>query len=182
MYKKRHTMKIISISAPINNQAFFGSLLLLTGLLFLFGFSSSPLLAVESVEQVGNQEITVYKTESCGCCTKWVEHLEASGFQVKIESVVETSTINAALGIPPQLASCHTAVADGYWIEGHVPVDLVQKLLSEKPTGIKGISVPGMPAGSPGMESPYPVSYQVLSVDDKGTVGVYATRDGKSQP
>lgn len=175
-------MKIISISNSSKNQAFHGSLLMLTGLLFLFGFSSGPLLATEPVEHAGNHEITVYKTESCGCCTKWVDHLEASGFHVNVESVVETSTINAALGIPPQLASCHTAVADGYWIEGHVPVDLIQKLLSEKPTGIKGISVPGMPAGSPGMESPNPVSYQVLSVDDTGAVGVYATRVGSSQP
>ncbi len=175
-------MKTISISDPKINQAFPRTLLILLGFLSVMVNTSGPLLAAESVEQVGNQEITVYKTESCGCCTKWVEHLEASGFQVNIESVVETSTINAALGIPPQMASCHTAVADGYWIEGHVPVDLIQKLLSEKPTGIKGIGVPGMPAGSPGMESPYPVSYQVLSVDDTGSVGVYATRGGSSQP
>ncbi len=171
-------MKINKRSASRFNTA----VIVLAGLLFSGVSSGGPLLAAERIEQPGSQEITVYKTESCGCCTLWVEHLEASGFQVKIESVVETRTISAALGIPPQLASCHTAVAGGYWIEGHVPADVVQKLLSEKPTGIKGISVPGMPAGSPGMESPYPVRYQILSVDDKGSVGVYATRDGKSQP
>jgi hypothetical protein len=124
--------------------------------------------------------ITVYKTPMCGCCTQWVEHLQADGFKVQVETVEETHTVQSNLGVPQQLGSCHTAVVGNYWVEGHVPADLIRKLLEEKPTHIKGIAVPGMVPGSPGMESPHPVKYEILSVDDKGQVAVYATRDGDS--
>lgn len=125
--------------------------------------------------------ITVYKTAMCGCCTKWVEHLQADGFAVQVETVEETNTVQSKLGIPRQLGSCHTAVVGDYWVEGHVPADLIRKLLEEKPANIKGIAVPGMVPGSPGMEAPQPMKFQVLSVDDQGRVDVYAVRDGDSQ-
>lgn len=122
--------------------------------------------------------ITVYKTPMCGCCTKWAEHLEHNGMDVNVIVVDETSSVRTRLGVPTDLASCHTAVAGDYWVEGHVPADLIQQLLRKQPSGIEGIAVPGMPPGSPGMASSYPVTYHVFSVDDSGEVGIYATRKG----
>ena len=96
------------------------------------------------------QVVTVYKTPSCGCCTKWVDHLEQSGLNVESVMVEETHSIRSQFGVPHELASCHTAIAGDYWVEGHVPADLVQQLLRDQPDDIRGIAVPGMPAGSPG--------------------------------
>ena len=83
------------------------------------------------------------------------------------------------VGVPPQLLSCHTGTINGYWVEGHVPADLVQKLITEKPTDIRGISAPGMPKGSPGMEGPNPAQYDIIAYHANGTTSVYATRQGK---
>jgi hypothetical protein len=159
-----------------------GALLLLVGvgvLLSRTAVTEEP--GTESAAAPVN-EITVYKAPMCGCCTKWVEHLEHSGLEVEVITVDETQTVRDRFGVPHELASCHTAVAGDYWVEGHVPADLVQQLLRERPSDIQGIAVPGMPAGSPGMESSQPVTYQVLSVDDSGEVDVYATREGRSSP
>lgn len=90
--------------------------------------------------------------------------------------------LGSRLGVPEKFASCHTAVAAGYWVEGHVPPDLVHQLMSERPANIKGIAVPGMIPGSPGMEAPNPAKYNILSGDDAGNTAVYATRDGKTHP
>jgi hypothetical protein len=125
-------------------------------------------------------EITVYKAPQCGCCTKWVEHLEVSGFEVEVRTVNGTSAVKRRVGVPNEFRSCHTAIVGDYWVEGHVPADLIQKLLADQPDDIKGIAVPGMPLGSPGMEGPNPMEYEVLSVDGDGNVAVYATRMGKS--
>ncbi|MEE8495974.1 MAG: DUF411 domain-containing protein [Xanthomonadales bacterium] len=125
-------------------------------------------------------DVTVYKTASCGCCAVWVDQLEQSGLDVEVILVNQTNSVRSRLGVPQTLASCHTSVVGNYWVEGHVPVDLVQKLLHEQPADIKGIAVPGMVPGSPGMESPRPVEYQVISVDDSGEIAVYATREGRS--
>jgi len=127
-----------------------------------------------------NSDITVYKTISCGCCGNWIEHLQHSGLNVGVIIVPETNSVRSRFGVPQEFASCHTAVAGDYWIEGHVPADLVQKLLDEQPADIEGIAVPGMVPGSPGMETPRPVEYQVISVDDNGEKAVYATRKGLS--
>ncbi len=95
----------------------------------------------------------VHKTPTCGCCGLWVEHLQNAGFDVEVHDhdVQALDDIKRALGIPRDLWSCHTGVADGYVVEGHIPAADVQRLLSERPDGI-GIAVPGMPIGSPGME------------------------------
>lgn len=95
--------------------------------------------------------ITVYKTPSCGCCSKWVDHLREDGFEVKVIDRETLSKVRADLGVPDRLASCHTAHIDGYAVEGHVPATDIRRLLSERPSAT-GISVPGMTAGSPGME------------------------------
>ena len=94
--------------------------------------------------------ITVYKTPSCGCCVKWVEYLQKEGFEVKSVNRDDLAPIKQRAGVPPAMSSCHTALVDGYVVEGHVPAQAIRKLLQERPD-TRGLSVPGMPANSPGM-------------------------------
>ena len=138
--------------------------------------AAAALLAVtgtadELVEQV---EAVVYKSPACGCCSKWVEHLEEHDFEVK---TIESSDMNAVkkqLGVPKGLASCHTAVVNGtYVIEGHVPAEDIRRLF-ESGSNAKGLAVPGMPGGSPGMESAPATPYEVILFDAEGNTEVYA--------
>ena len=96
--------------------------------------------------------ITVYKSPTCGCCSLWGEHLQANGFTVETVDVDDISTVKQQYGIPDSLSSCHTGVVDGYIIEGHVPASDIKRLLDEQPEAA-GLAVPGMPMGSPGMET-----------------------------
>lgn len=153
-------------------------LLLTVGLLAVF--SAGIAWAAPPITADGKADVTVYKTEFCGCCTKWTDHLEKSGFDVNVITVNDTRPVRTRLGVPRELASCHTAVVGNYWVEGHVPADLLSQLLQQQPANIKGIAVPGMPPGSPGMEVPHPSAYNILSVDNDGKVGLYATRMGSS--
>ncbi|AXK39308.1 DUF411 domain-containing protein [Crenobacter cavernae] len=118
---------------------------------------------------------TVYKNPQCGCCTAWAEHLAKNGVSLKVEPRDDLAAVRAKLGVPADLGGCHTAKIDGYVFEGHVPADLVKKVLKGKPA-IAGLAVPGMPAGSPGMEGPTKVSYPVIAFDRQGKRRVYATR------
>ena len=120
-----------------------------------------------STETALAAEITVYKSPTCGCCAKWVEHLEANGFTVNTEDVADISRVKSELGIPSELASCHTAIIDGYLVEGHVPAQSIKRLLAERPQ-VAGLAVPGMPTGSPGMEGPNPQRYDVVAFDAAG--------------
>lgn len=95
--------------------------------------------------------IQVYKSPSCGCCGAWVKSLEAGGFVVTTQDMEDVSAIAASAGVPDELRSCHTALVEGYFVEGHVPDGDIRKLLRERPKA-RGIAVPGMPVGSPGME------------------------------
>lgn len=95
--------------------------------------------------------MTVYKSPTCGCCGKWVEHMEEAGFEVTVDDFADMSMIKEQHGIQPDLQSCHTAIVGDYIIEGHVPADAIERLLAEQPD-IAGLVVPGMPIGSPGME------------------------------
>jgi hypothetical protein len=128
-------------------------------------------IADELAEQ---PKAVVYKSPYCGCCSKWVAHLEEHGFVVE---TVESSDMNAVkqrLGVPKGLASCHTAVVnDTYVIEGHVPAAEIRRLF-ESGTDVKRLAVPGMPGGSPGMESAPAVDYQVIAFDAEGNEEVYA--------
>lgn len=99
----------------------------------------------------GLPRIKVMKDPSCGCCSAWADHLRAAGFAVDVEDTAEMNRIKARLGVPQDLASCHTAEVGGYVIEGHVPAAQIKRLLAERPEA-KGLAVPGMPVGSPGME------------------------------
>jgi len=145
--------------------------------LILVQAPSAP-LPVQSAAGSQSAEVVVYKTEYCGCCGLWVEHLQKTGLEVEVVTVTNTMASRKALGIPNKLGSCHSAKAGDYWVEGHVPADLVQKLMTEKPSDILGIAVPGMPAGSPGMPSSHPVEYDILAVHADGSTSVYATRKG----
>ena len=120
-------------------------------------------------------EVTVYKSPTCGCCKKWLRHMRHNGFKVTTHDVGDLRPIKAKYGVRPALASCHTALVNGYVVEGHVPADVIKRLLVEKPR-VVGIAVPGMPAGSPGMEGPYKERYRVLAFDTGGRTEVYATR------
>jgi hypothetical protein len=119
--------------------------------------------------------IKVYKTPQCGCCKSWVDHLRKNGFQVETVDMPDLSMVKAKYGVKPELQACHTAVVNGYVVEGHVPADVIQKLIKEKPA-VRGVAVPGMPAGSPGMEGAFKQAYEVYSFDKAGKTRVYARR------
>jgi hypothetical protein len=104
--------------------------------------------------------IIVHKDPNCGCCSGWVRHLEVAGFTVKVDETPNLQGVRGRLGVPTDLAACHTAEAGGYVIEGHVPAAALRRLLQERPDAI-GVAVPGMPAGSPGMGGA-PQRYQVV--------------------
>lgn len=118
----------------------------------------------------------IYKSPTCGCCKAWVAHLQENGFAVVERDTSDVHPVKAAHGLPGELESCHTGIVDGYVIEGHVPADLVAKLLTEKPEGVVGLAVPGMPMGSPGMEGPTKEPYDVLAFTKDGRTTVYARR------
>jgi hypothetical protein len=129
----------------------------------------------EEIESVSELPIIqVYKSPTCGCCSKWVTHLEANGFEVKATDVDDINLVKRSYGIPPALASCHTAVVGDYLVEGHVSAEDIVEMLKQK-TAIKGIAAPGMPIGSPGMEGGDPQAYDVVSFDEKGETEVFSS-------
>lgn len=118
--------------------------------------------------------VTVYKSPTCGCCAKWVDHMRANGFRVVVHDTADVAPVRAAHGVTGLLASCHTALVGGYVVEGHVPAADVWQLLRERPP-LVGVAVPGMPMGAPGMEGPYPAErFQVYAFDRDGGGGVFA--------
>ncbi len=108
-------------------------------------------------------QVEVYKSPWCGCCAAWVDHLEQNGYTAIVHDVDDLSAIKQMAGVPQDQRSCHTAMIDGYVIEGHVPASAIDRLLAERPE-IHGLTVPGMPQGSPGMEGPNPVPVTVYSI------------------
>ena len=123
--------------------------------------------------------VLVTKDPNCGCCGGWVEHLRASGFPVQVIETGSVNRVKVRLGVPLELASCHTAEVAGYAIEGHVPADAIKRLLAERPAG-KGLAVPGMPVGSPGMEVPGtpPETYEVMLFGGASGTTVFARYRG----
>jgi hypothetical protein len=116
--------------------------------------------------------VTVYKSPTCGCCSKWVSHLESNGFVVNAINKNDLGPIKRELGIEPQFQSCHTAKIGNYVVEGHVPAADIKKMLTEKPD-IDGLAVPRMPMGSPGMEGPRKDNYNVLAIKKGASPTVY---------
>lgn len=125
--------------------------------------------------------VTVHKSPYCGCCVKWIEHMQAAGFEVKVVDTDDMTPVKQRVGIPPGKGSCHTAEVDGYFVEGHVPAEDVKRLLAERPDA-RGIVVPGMPIGSPGMESPdgRVQAYEVQLIDKQG-LGSRWSRKGPAE-
>lgn len=121
-------------------------------------------------------EVTVYKDPNCGCCHKWVDHMKANGFKVVAHDTSDMDAVKKSFGVPSDLQSCHTGVVGGYAFEGHVPADVIRKLLAEKPKDIRGVAVPGMPQGSPGMETGRVDHYDIIAFDRAGKTKVYARR------
>ena len=140
------------------------------------GVSATPRSVATATPSVALVPIKVYKTPTCGCCKAWVQHLEENGFKVEVMDMPDLSSVKAKYGVKPEMQACHTAVVGNYVVEGHVPADLILKMINEKPA-IAGIAVPGMPMGSPGMEAGgAKESYAVLSFDSTGKSSVYAKR------
>ena len=139
--------------------------LVLLGLLFTInGYTGNP---------AGN--VVVYKSPTCGCCNKWIDHLKDNGFKVEAHNVQDVIPHKIKNGVTPQLASCHTAIVDGYTIEGHVPASDIKRLLRERPK-VDGLAVPRMPIGSPGMEQGNRKDkYDVISFDKEGNQKVFSS-------
>jgi hypothetical protein len=118
-------------------------------------------------------EMTVYRSPTCTCCGRWLEHMKQNGFAIKDIPTEDMDAIKRQHGVPATLQSCHTALVDGYWVEGHVPAEDVKKLLRDKPA-VAGISVPGMPVGTPGMEmGPRQDPFAVMQLDKSGNTSVF---------
>lgn len=123
----------------------------------------------------GDITITMYHGEGCMCCERWADYLKAQGVTVEDKLLDDPHSIKDEHNIPPRLRSCHTAIVDGYVVEGHVPLEDIRRMLSEQPDAI-GISVPGMPPNAPGMDQPVDREYQVVLFDDEN-LRVYATHN-----
>lgn len=166
-------MGILGVNARLIVTGLVWSGLALTG---CAGVNPSALSqSSRGAEQVAlAQELTVFRSPTCGCCGQWIEHMEAAGFQVQDNLTEDMNAVKTQYGVPANLASCHTTLADGYVVEGHIPAEDVQRLLAEKPD-VAGIAVPGMPIGSPGMESgDYVEPYTVFSFTESGETAAFA--------
>lgn len=119
------------------------------------------------------ESIEVYKSPYCGCCNKWIAHLQQAGFTVHAHDVANVMNERQKLGMPNQFAACHSAKIGNYVIEGHVPAADIRRLLKEQPQAI-GLAVPSMPPGSPGMEGAYAVPYETLLVERDGSYRIFA--------
>ena len=146
----------------------------------IVGLLTLVLGAAVTTAQRPTPTMEVYKSPTCGCCSKWVEHVRAGGITVKVTELSdsELDTFKAKHNVPRTAQSCHTGLVDGYVVEGHVPVAEVHRLLKERPT-VAGIAVGGMPLGSPGMEVPgqKPQTYNVVTFDKQGVLKVFSTQN-----
>lgn len=124
-------------------------------------FATAAIFGTRPALASAKPSLVVHKDPNCGCCTGWVEHLRGNGFAVTVIETADLEPIKAKLGVPAQLAACHTAEIMGYAIEGHVPAQAIRRLIAEKPKAT-GLAVPGMPVGSPGMEGGTPEPYDVI--------------------
>lgn len=154
-----------------NQSSAYGKLVAwLTGITLMM---SSMLLIAQPANAA---DVVVYKSPTCGCCKNWISHLQENGFTVEVHNRRNMSPIKTELGVPRHLQSCHTATVGGYVLEGHVPAEEIARLLKEKPQ-IKGLAVPGMPMGSPGMEGPRKDAYDVVTFQENGRTTVFASRN-----
>src|SRR5262245_37153182 len=139
----------------------------------LIRWIAAAALVLAGAAHAGGPVVEVFKNPTCGCCALWVDHLRASGFEVKVSDVRDPAAYRARFGVPTALGACHTATVAGYAIEGHVPAREIKRLLAERPKAA-GLAVPGMPLGSPGMEGPRSDPYEVLLFQKDGRDSAYA--------
>jgi len=149
-------------------------ILALAAALITISLTTAAVRSGSSVPPVKKPTITVYKDPSCGCCKNWIAYLAKHGYTVVAKDTPNMTEVKHSLGVPDGLTACHTAVVNGYLIEGHVSAEDIDRLLAQKPT-IAGIAVPGMPMSSPGMDGPRTQGYQVLSFDKTGKTKVFAS-------
>jgi len=147
-------------------------IMLVIGILLIAG--GGILFFAQPVSKTGAVEMVVYKSPTCNCCGKWVAHMRDAGFKVTTKNIDDLDGIKSFYGIAPALRSCHTAVVEGYLVEGHVPAADIKRLLQERPA-VAGLAVPGMPMGSPGMEGEHQDPYNVLTFDKDGRTSIYAS-------
>lgn len=137
------------------------------------GLSNLP-TAKNGAAELLTRQLVVFRSPTCGCCEKWIDRAKAAGFDVEDKVTEEMSAVKQAQGIPQTLNACHTTIAGNYVIEGHVPIEDVERLLAEQPE-VAGIAVPGMPTGSPGMEAgDYVEPYTVFSFTKTGETASFA--------
>ncbi len=152
--------------------------------IFMKAIPMMVVLTTSTVYASESKIVEVYKSPTCGCCAKWVEHLESHGFTVNTHDV-GNQKMRAQAGITPSLGSCHTAMVGGYAIEGHVPAEDIKRLLKEKPRAV-GLAVPDMPHGSPGMETGRVDPYDVLLIrqtgDKRDTATIYSRHGTPPSP
>ena len=169
-------MNTTSSSAPLLSRR---RLLRATAALPLAGLAG---LALAQNTPAALPVLQVWKDPNCGCCKDWIAHMEQSGFRANVADEGNNAA-RARLGVAQKFASCHTALVQGYVIEGHVPVADIQRLLKEKPKAL-GLAVPGMPIGSPGMDGPAyggrHDAYQVLLIQKDGSAQVFTSYAGKA--
>ena len=146
----------------------------------MIGFTLAAIPAVACSRPAKAAEVNVYKSPYCGCCGAWVDNLKASGLNVVVHEMEDVTPIARQAGVPDKARSCHTAIVDGYFVEGHVPGPDIRKLLRERPTA-RGIAVPGMPIGAPGMEQgDRKDAYATLIVDRSGATRVFVLHNQAS--
>ena len=131
------------------------------------GFFAATFIVGPGSSFAQTQAILVHKDPNCGCCAGWVQHLKDAGFTVTVQETAQLQAVRKRLGVPGDLAACHTAEVAGYVIEGHVPASAIRQLLEKRPVAV-GLAVPGMPAGSPGMEGGTPQKYDVVLFGTSG--------------
>ena len=121
---------------------------------------------------IAKPAMTVHKSPSCGCCGAWIKHVEKAGYTVSVVNADDLAPVKAKAGVPDELMSCHTAFVDGYVVEGHVPSEAIDRLLSLRPA-VRGIAVAGMPDNSPGMPAPRPEPFAVMTIPRTGKPEVF---------
>jgi hypothetical protein len=149
-----------------------------SAVVLIVGVSVAVVSSQSGKTSANKPSVAVFKSPTCGCCAKWNEHMTAAGYAVTSRDLTDMNAVKDEHRVPSSLRSCHTALVSGYVIEGHVPADVVAKLLAERPAGVVGIAGPGMPAGSPGMESAdgFKTPYQVMAFTQNGQSRVYASK------
>ena len=139
--------------------------------------ASAPLSGSQQTKKAAAApaEGKVWLSPTCGCCGKWTDYMQTSGFTMTREVTTDLNASPARKRVPESLRSCHTALIGGYIVEGHVPADVIRKLLKEQPK-VVGVAAPGMPMGSPGMEGPNPQPYSIVAFKADGTTYQFAKR------